>query len=872
MKRLLIFILLIIPLSVQAQVVLNLTGQNITSTYTTTHNAVTTFTCTNNNFTMNNTSGYMLCSGDETAQTGNNYLDGQVITGNKFMWTGTVAGDNGPATHACFTGYNKNCVIKYNYQDNAPSGFQMKAAGMANTSGGVAYDVMNDIGLTAIPVKGMKNVNIYNCTFRSLQVMYQSPTVGVWRGLIDIYANTDEGQDPNVSNSSGCTIRNCIFYTQNQIYNIAVHDAQSASGFSSDYNVFYCATGEPIFNYLETEYTFTQWKALGFDQHSAVVNPNFASTTTLIPTARLDYGANLGTTWQTGLATTATWTTGSAPATAVQNGNWQVGAYVFASSSPAYYVATTGSNSNPGTLASPWATIDYGVNHIPAGSTLYIRGGTYQPTGYAVSGLFTAVGVSGKNGTSGNWYQVYAYPGESVVLDGVNVTTDSYERYGFLFLNSSYWHLKGIEIKNINQSSVSPNYYGGQGEMAEGCNNILIENCVSHNNQGPGMGVRVPSGDNCDFLNCDSYNNYNPYGSQGDAADGFDVGFSSNDYLIHLTGCRSWNNSSDGFDMFQYTGYTGRYILTDCWAWHMGYALDEVTPVGGGGNGFKFGADPQSYTGVTKRTAINCVAYDNYRVGFSQQSADVRIELYNNIAYSNSIQGYEFTYFNCADILRNNISYNNGSADIFQSNQTRDHNSWNGHTVTNADFASVTSTLTAARQSSGNLPLMTFLHLASTSSMVHTGVTIAGITLDGDGQNFASPPSLGPWEYGSTPGVILTTDLTINSAGGVTTIATNGGTLQFSVVAVVPTNATDQTVNWSVVNGTGTATISASGLLTATGNGTVTVWGYAHDGSGAYDFKQITISNQLTTPPVTKVWASKGKIWRLKGKVISQRR
>jgi len=91
---------------------------------------------------------------------------------------------------------------------------------------------------------------------------------------------------------------------------------------------------------------------------------------------------------------------------------------------------------------------------------------------------------------------------------------------------------------------------------------------------------------------------------------------------------------------------------------------------------------------------------------------------------------------------------------------------------------------------------------------------------------------------------VAVTGITVNSAGNATTISTPQGTLQMSSV-IAPANATNQTVTWSVVPGTGTASISASGLLTATTNGTVTVKATANDGSGIFGTKQITLSNQI---------------------------
>ncbi len=91
---------------------------------------------------------------------------------------------------------------------------------------------------------------------------------------------------------------------------------------------------------------------------------------------------------------------------------------------------------------------------------------------------------------------------------------------------------------------------------------------------------------------------------------------------------------------------------------------------------------------------------------------------------------------------------------------------------------------------------------------------------------------------------VAVTGITVNSAGNATTISTPQGTLQMSAV-IAPANATNQTVTWSVVPGTGTASISTSGLLTATTNGTVTVKATANDGSGVFGTKEITVSNQV---------------------------
>jgi uncharacterized protein YjdB len=88
--------------------------------------------------------------------------------------------------------------------------------------------------------------------------------------------------------------------------------------------------------------------------------------------------------------------------------------------------------------------------------------------------------------------------------------------------------------------------------------------------------------------------------------------------------------------------------------------------------------------------------------------------------------------------------------------------------------------------------------------------------------------------------------ITVQGQGGATTVA-SGGTLQM-IESVLPANATDPSVTWSVTNGTGTATISASGLLTGGTGGTVTVVASANDGSGVTGSTVITVTTSTTIP------------------------
>jgi hypothetical protein len=88
--------------------------------------------------------------------------------------------------------------------------------------------------------------------------------------------------------------------------------------------------------------------------------------------------------------------------------------------------------------------------------------------------------------------------------------------------------------------------------------------------------------------------------------------------------------------------------------------------------------------------------------------------------------------------------------------------------------------------------------------------------------------------------LIPVTALVITTPGGSTSITTENGTLQLTAEAT-PDNATDKTVSWSISNGTGEATISSTGLVTAVSKGTVTVEAATNDGSGISSTLEILI-------------------------------
>ena len=107
---------------------------------------------------------------------------------------------------------------------------------------------------------------------------------------------------------------------------------------------------------------------------------------------------------------------------------------------------------------------------------------------------------------------------------------------------------------------------------------------------------------------------------------------------------------------------------------------------------------------------------------------------------------------------------------------------------------------------------------------------------------------------GKIYGAGLVTKITVTGAGGASTVAC-GGTLQMSA-AVLPIDATNQIVTWSVAPNTGSASINNSGLLTGIETGTVYVFATSTDGSGKSGYLIITIAAPILVTSITVTGAA----------------
>jgi hypothetical protein len=384
-----------------------------------------------------------------------------------------------------------------------------------------------------------------------------------------------------------------------------------------------------------------------------------------------------------------------------------------------YYVATGGSDGAAGTQAAPLKTVAAAVAKVNSGDTVFVRAGTYP------SSSTITISISG---TSAKKCCLMVFPGDQrPVLDFSSMSAGSSNRG--IALKGNYWYIKGLIVKGAGDNGMN---------ISGSCD--TIEFCDFLENQDSGLQLGGGAANN-QIINCDSYYNMDP--GQGNA-DGFspklDVGTGN-----YFKGCRSWQNSDDGFDGYLRPSDNITTTYENCWCYKNGYLKDGSASTGNG-NGFKMGGSDDK---TLQHNCIvkNCLAAGNRVKGFDQNNNKGSMTIYNGTAFNNGTNykidgtilasGKTLTMVNCISAGTGGVSLIGGTITTC---------SWSsGYAVSNADFISVDpGSLTSTRKADGSLPTITFMHLAAGSKLIDAGTVISGMPYNG------LKPDLGCFETGTT--------------------------------------------------------------------------------------------------------------------------
>jgi len=396
-----------------------------------------------------------------------------------------------------------------------------------------------------------------------------------------------------------------------------------------------------------------------------------------------------------------------------------------------YYVSTSGSDSNPGTQAQPWATLQKAVDTIANGDTILVMPGTYV-------GCRIRYG-----GASGAPKTLAAQTAGTVLVNApgalcrrpsdIEVISDD-----FGSTPTPYWTIEGLEV------ALAPKW-GIDGILA---NNLTIRNCVAHNNGQAAncTGLFSAYGNGVLIENSTSYSNAEHGIYVNNSADNGvlrrNVCYSNGGLGVHMNGDKSmggdgimsnwlveknicYNNGSNGFD-----GDGVNYTL-----WRNNLAYDNVS------KGIHLcavnGATNPAYDKVYNNTLISQVgAY--YPLTFYKGSGKIKLGGNNNSVMNNILYHYEIT-----NNMRGSIMYVSSWMSTFQSNYNvvvdRFAVDDNKTKYTLAQWRS-----TWGKDMNSTLCLDASLifiddvnhnfHLKSTSPAINAGTTLADVTDDIEGE------------------------------------------------------------------------------------------------------------------------------------------
>jgi len=288
-----------------------------------------------------------------------------------------------------------------------------------------------------------------------------------------------------------------------------------------------------------------------------------------------------------------------------------------------YHVATTGSDSNPGTEKQPWRTVAHAVSNMVAGDTTYVRGGIYKEE----------IIKFRESGTQSAPIKLVNAPGESPIVDCIDpaqVHRIIIEHKSGIAGTIGWITIEGFEIRNC---------YNGM-KIISGHDLTIRRNWIHHN---PGTGIL---GNGTRILVDRNIINHN-----GD-----------------IEGCQAGTNQCAPGSHGVYLNGTANVITNNVIYDNLTFGVQLN---GASASNYRPGVHPSAEFARSENWVIanNTFAYSWRGAGivvWGSTCNNARIE--NNIFYENAVsspkatQGIHFTSTTCTGVtIKNNLAYASGS-------------------------------------------------------------------------------------------------------------------------------------------------------------------------------------------------------------------
>ena len=425
-----------------------------------------------------------------------------------------------------------------NCQDSTLQGISLKTS--------IVMSGCTSLKATGLDVEGMVFVSgnssgcelsasaIHNCTDEAAILLYGAASTRIINNVIRnnpdkgielegsgttnniVYNNTFYGNNvdillvysTSIGSPSGTNIKNNIISNEIQIGNSSL-----LTNNVFDYNCYNNVNLSNRIGYISNTYpsglSLLQFQEIGYERHGFLGDPVFKNAANY--DFRLEkYSRCIG------VGCTGT----NVPATDIQGLTrtqpYDVGAYMYRDVLRSLYVSTGGSNSNPGTEADPFLTIQYAISQLQPGDELVIRGGTYNEI-LTVSSMnnLTIRNFKGENVTLQSTSAFNFLSCSNVILNGIMLNT-SLNINGCSGLKATKLDVQGsISINNNSDgcelsASVIHDYTGNAAVLIDNARNSQIINNVIRNNTAIGLELKG-GGTGNDNIYCNTF-----YGNSAD--------------------------------------------------------------------------------------------------------------------------------------------------------------------------------------------------------------------------------------------------------------------------------------------------------------------------------------------------------------------
>lgn len=434
-----------------------------------------------------------------------------------------------------------------------------------------------------------------------------------------------------------------------------------------------------------------------------------------------------------------------------------------------YHVKKTGLDTNPGTEALPFLTINKGISMVGAGGAVYVYNGEYRE--------YVAITAAGTSPT--NMVHVMAAPGQTaVIIDGTDTTLTAGSCQVQLY--SPYIFFAGIEVRNSKAMGL---VLKALGDVVHGCkvhhcqengiltfgNNTIIEDSEEYSaclmNTGgtnptwpSGLSAaRQPSG--VIIRRCKVHDNW------GEGISTYEAD------TVEISDCQSYSNWTANI----YASNAPYVNILRNFVWN-----DVTSPIYTAGNGSYVGIMmgdekelplPQLAHLVIDGNIVTGCRRNLYWWGLAGHVMN-DYQITNNTFFNANTAGSADTYYNvqlnqAAHVnvrFQNNIIVEEHLMNICSTNVTYSNNAWSNGIPANAaggtgNIGGPTTDLGLAKSGSQWLP--DYYKLLSTSPCIGKALAPTGQTLDHGRRTRDAAPDIGAWEYlvAGAPGLPASTQL-----------------------------------------------------------------------------------------------------------------